>query len=464
MTKTALDIAIVGAGMGGLTAAITLGRLGHRVTVYERTAALRPVGSALSVWPNGVKVLRAVGLGERIDAVSGRMYSMGYRDKFGNALTSFSLTPLYEASGDAARPISRTALQEILLDAVRATDQTDQTAQTVGGSDGEHQTVGASAVQLATACVDFVQDAAGVDVMMADGRCVRADLLIVADGSRSALRSKVVGAAIARSYRGYVNWNGRVAVSPDLADAHEWLQFVGDGKRVSLMPMGGDQFYFFFDVPLPLNTPNDPSTYREELSAYFEGWAAPVQALIQRFDPSIVARVEIHDTAPLSTLVNGRVALLGDAAHAMTPDLGQGGCQAMEDAWVLAQCLAGRSDAPQQALLDYQALRCERAGSIVARARTRAELIHGSTFAADRAMDRLDEVAEPAFATERAITAEKDRAVGMRTSKRTSKGTWPATSEAISEATAAWYQELASENGAAIIAGLLKTVQGGPLK
>ena len=265
MTKTALDIAIVGAGMGGLTAAITLGRLGHRVTVYERTAALRPIGSALSVWPNGVKVLRALGLGERIDAVSGRMHSMGYRDKLGHALTSFSLAPLYEANGESARPISRTELQEILLDAVRAT------AETVGKDEGEGKETSRSAVQLATACVDFTQDAEGVDVVLADGRHVRADLLIVADGSRSVMRSKVVGADIARSYRGYVNWNGRVAVSPDLADAHEWLQFVGDGKRVSLMPMGGDQFYFFFDVPLPLGTVNDPSTYREELSAHFVG-------------------------------------------------------------------------------------------------------------------------------------------------------------------------------------------------
>jgi len=445
MTKTALDIAIVGAGMGGLTTAITLGRLGHRVTVYERTAALRPVGSALSVWQNGVKVLRALGLGERIDAVSGRMHSMAYRNKQGQVLTSFSLAPLYEASGESARPIGRTALQEILLDAVRAM------AAPVGEDPAKEATGNPAGVQsgvhLATACVDFAQDDEGVDVVLADGRQVRADLLIVADGSRSAMRSKVVGTDIARSYRGYVNWNGRIAVSPDLADAHEWLQFVGDGKRVSLMPMGGDQFYFFFDVPLPLGTINDPGTYREELSAHFAGWAEPVQKLIQRFDPSIVARVEIHDTAPLSSLVNGRVALLGDAAHAMTPDLGQGGCQAMEDAWVLSQCLLSCSDDPKQALLDYQAARCERVGSIVARARTRAELIHGSAFAAGRAIDETveaDAMPEVASEAKKAQLSERDSSVSV--------------------ATANWYQALASENGDAIIAGLLKTMQGGPLK
>ena len=423
MTKTALNIAIVGAGMGGLTAAITLGQQGHRVTVFERTAVLRPVGSAISVWPNGVKVLRALGLGERIDAISGRMHSMRYCDKSGQSLTSFSLEPLYQGSDEGARPISRTLLQQTLLAA----------AQSIAGNQ----------VKLGTACVDFVQDDDGVEVLLANGSRVRVDVLVIADGSRSAMRSKVVGQDITRSYRGYVNWNGRVAVSPDLADAHEWLQFVGDGKRVSLMPMGDDEFYFFFDVPLPIGTENARSSYREELLAHFSGWAAPVQTLIQRMDPELVARVEIHDTTPLPSLVNKRVALLGDAAHAMTPDLGQGGCQAMEDAWVLAECLTSESNAPEKALLAYQSARCERVGSIVARARTRAELIHGSAFAIGRPLDEEDDTAV-------------DTGHVKTNADRNADG-------AVSDATTAWYAELAQENGDAIIAGLLKTVKGGPL-
>ncbi|AYN96742.1 FAD-dependent urate hydroxylase HpxO [Pseudomonas sp. LTJR-52] len=383
-----LDIIIIGAGMGGLTAAIALQRAGHRVRLYERAAELAPVGAAISVWPNGVKVLEALGLGPDIAAVSGDMRSMSYRNREGNLLTHFSLEPLYRDVGQPARPIARAALQRILLDAA-----------------------GPERVSLGVSCEAVEQHADGVEVLLSDGRRERADLLIAADGTHSKLRNFVVNRAVSRNYCGYVNWNGRVAISPDLGEPHEWAQYVGDHQRVSLMPMGGDEFYFFFDVPLPAGTPNDRSRYRNELTEHFAGWAAPVQRLIERLDPAGIARVEIHDTEPLKTLINKRVVLLGDAAHAMAPDLGQGGCQAMEDAWVLACCLTEHGNDLHQALPAYDAARVERVGSIVSRARKRAETTHGH---------------DPAL-------------------------------------TRSWYAELVQETGEGILAGLGKTIAGGPL-
>ncbi|MDU4059081.1 MAG: FAD-dependent urate hydroxylase HpxO [Pseudomonas oryzihabitans] len=382
-----LDIIIAGAGMGGLTAALALQQAGHRVRLYERAQDLAPIGAAISIWPNGVKVLEQLGLGSAIAAVSGDMQTMSYRDHEGQLLTRFSLLPLYEAVGRPARPIARAHLQRLLLKAVGA----------------EHVTLGVG-------CEGFEQDTAGVTVLLNDGRRERADLLIAADGTHSRLRERVVGQAITREYCGYVNWNGRVKIAPDLAEAQDWAQFVGAHQRVSLMPMGGDEFYFFFDVPMPKGTPNDRSRYRAELAEHFAGWAPPVQRLIERLDPQGVARVEIHDTRPLPTLVQGRVALLGDSAHAMAPDLGQGGCQAMEDAWVLARCLDAEQD-PLAALQAYQAARLERVAGIVERARKRCEITHGH---------------EPL-------------------------------------ATQAWYAELARETGETVIAGLRKTAEGGPL-
>ena len=382
-----LDIIIAGAGMGGLTAALALQQAGHRVRLFERAQDLAPIGAALSIWPNGVKVLERLGLGSAIAAVSGDMQTMSYRDNQGQLLTQFSLLPLYEAVGRPARPIARAHLQRLLLEAV-----------------------GAERVTLGVGCEGFEQEAAGVTVLLGDGRRERADLLIAADGTHSRLRERVVGQAITREYCGYVNWNGRVKIAPDLAEAHDWAQFVGAHQRVSLMPMGGDEFYFFFDVPLPKGTPNDRSRYQAELAEHFAGWAPPVQRLIERLDPQGVARVEIHDTRPLPTLVQGRVALLGDSAHAMAPDLGQGGCQAMEDAWVLARCLDADQD-PLAALQAYQAARLERVAGIVERARKRCEITHGH--------DPL--------------------------------------------ATQAWYAELVRETGETVIAGLRKTADGGPL-
>jgi FAD-dependent urate hydroxylase len=200
---------------------------------------------------------------------------------------------------------------------------------------------------------------------------------VAADGIRSHLRTYVLGETVNPVYRGYVNWNGLVPISEDLAPADQWVIYVGDHQRASMMPVGGDRFYFFFDVPLPPGTSAVPEQYRADLKQYFAGWADPVQRLIDRLDPSTMARPEIHDVGPLEKLVRGRVVLLGDAAHATCPDLGQGGCQAMEDSLVLAQYLMTTNVGLDYALARYEGDRKARTSAVVTKARKRAEMIHG---------------------------------------------------------------------------------------
>ncbi|WP_236693532.1 FAD-dependent monooxygenase [Robbsia andropogonis] len=221
MAKNTLDIIVAGAGIGGLGVALALQQAGHRVRLFERTRALRPVGAAISVWPNGVKVLRALGVGAPLDAAAGKMDRMSYHDRDGGLMARFSLQPLYDKVQERAKPIARMALQQLLLDAV-----------------------GAHHVQLGATCERYEQDGAGVTVHLTNGSTHRADLFVVSDGSRSRLRDQVAGQVISRRYRGYVNWNGRIRIAPELGVADEWTQFVGDHRRVSLMPMGGDAFYF----------------------------------------------------------------------------------------------------------------------------------------------------------------------------------------------------------------------------
>lgn len=385
-TSQPLDIVIIGAGIGGLSAGIALQQRGHRVRLFDRVADLTPAGAAISVWPNGVNVLEKLGLGDAIKAASGAMDSMSYSRVDGELLTRFSLQPLYDTVAQRACPIARTALQKILLDAC-----------------------GRDNVTLGVSCEGVEATGNGVRVKFSDGQHVEADLVVAADGTHSRLRNYVVGREVVRDYCGYVNWNGRVDATNDLAPATEWAQFVGDHKRVSFMPMGNGQFYFFFDVPLPAGTPNDRSQYRNELRTHFSGWAAPVQKLIERLDPAIVSRVEIHDMVPTPSFVKGRVVLLGDAAHPMAPDLGQGGCQAMEDAWVLARCLDLAGEDVEGALAHYDTARAERTAQIMLRARARAQVTHGGAPIE----------------------------------------------------TQAWYQELAEETGERVIAGLVKTATGG---
>ncbi|EIK96215.1 FAD-binding monooxygenase [Pseudomonas sp. M47T1] len=381
-----LDIVIIGAGIGGLSAGIALQQSGHRVRLFDRVPQLTPAGAAISIWPNGVNVLEKLGLGEAIKAASGDMLAMSYNTAQGELLTRFSLQPLYQAVEQCACPIARTALQGILLEACGP----------------EHVTLGVT-------CEAVQALADGVRVTFSDGQQIDADLVIAADGTHSRLRNHVVGQEVQRQYCGYVNWNGRIDAAQDLAPANEWTQFVGDHKRVSLMPMGNDQLYFFFDVPLPGNSANVREGYRDELGVHFADWAEPVRKLIERLDTAVVSRVEIHDMAPIGSFVKGRVVLLGDAAHPMAPDLGQGGCQAMEDAWVLARCLEADAQDLKAALASYDAARVERTAQIMQRARARSDVTHGR---------------EP-------------------------------------EQTQAWYQELAAETGERVIAGLAKTAMGG---
>ncbi len=227
----------------------------------------------------------------------------------------------------------------------------------------------------------------------------------------STVRRHVLGNDTQRRYVGYVNWNGLVPISDDLAPKDTWTIYVGEHKRASMMPVGGDRFYFFFDVPLPIGTVSEPHQRQAELAGFFEGWAAPVQTLIQRLDPLKTNRVEIHDIEPLERLVRGRVALLGDAAHSTAPDLGQGGCQAMEDAEVLTRYLLTTNLSVADALKRYEAERKERTAAVILGARKRSDMTHG-----------------------------KDP-----------------------EKTKQWYKELKQEDGSDIINAISKTILAGPL-
>jgi FAD-dependent urate hydroxylase len=174
------------------------------------------------------------------------------------------------------------------------------------------------------------------------------------------------------------------------------------------MPVADGRFYFFFDVPLPAGRTHDRSLTRDVLSGHFTGWAAPVHTLIDLIDPLATNRVEIWDLDPFHTWVKGRVALLGDAGHNTTPDIGQGGCAAMEDAVALQLALRTNTLGVEDALLRYQRRRSERAADLVLRARRRSDVTHG---------------ADPA-------------------------------------ATQAWYDELRTEDGTNIIRGIVSNIEG----
>lgn len=384
-----MEITIIGAGMGGLTTGIALKKFGHKVTIYEQAEKILPVGAAISLWSNGVKCLNYLGLTEQVAKLGGQMDQLAYIDGLtGDTMTQFSLLPLIEEVGQRPYPVARADLQNMLMDEFGRKD-----------------------IQLGKKMVELQEQEDGVLVKFADGTEIKTDLLIGADGTHSITRTYVLGEQISRRYAGYVNWNGLVEISEKLTPADQWTTFVGQGKRVSLMPVADGKFYFFFDVPLPVGLENNRAEYKALLKQYFEDWCTPVQHLIDALDEQKTNRVEIHDIEPFAQFYKGRVVIVGDAAHSTTPDIGQGGCQAMEDAIYLARSLQINTLGLEDALKRYQNKRNERANELVLRARKRCDVTH-----------------------------MKDEAV-----------------------TKEWYEELRKEQGPHIMKGIISNIIGNPL-
>lgn len=379
---------IIGAGIGGMSAAAALKQQGIECDIFEAVKEIKPVGAALSIWSNGVKCMNHLGMGHIMDQLGGPMHFMAYQDGLsGVVMTQFSLSPLVEAVGERPCPVSRADLQSQMID-----------------------WWGKEKIQFGKRIKSVEQGADGVIAYFDDGTQASGDFMIAADGTHSKVRAHVLGYETERRYAGYVNWNGLVDIDEDIAPANQWTTFVGEGKRVSIMPIADGRFYFFFDVPLPKGLEEDRSSVKEDLAGYFSGWTAPVQKLIAAIDPSTTNRIEIHDIEPFDTLVKGKIALLGDSAHSTTPDIGQGGCSALEDAVVLGQCFAKNTDI-ETALLEYQSERLFRVKDLVLKARKRCDVTHGKDM----------------------------------------------------KETQAWYDELRQEKGDKIIEGLRTTIVGGPL-
>ena len=384
-----MAIAILGAGMGGLTTGIALKKFGHRVTIYEQTEHILPVGAAISLWSNGVKCLNYLGLTHQVARLGGQMDHLAYVDGLtGDVMTQFSLCPLIEEVGQRPYPVSRAELQNMLMDEFGRQD-----------------------IKLGKKMLSLAEHNDMVTVRFADGTEIQTELLVGADGTHSLTRAYVLGDQVERRYAGYVNWNGLVEISSDLAPADQWTTFVGEGKRASLMPVSDNRFYFFFDVPLPVGLENDRNQYKKKLKEYFQNWCAPVQSLIDAMNEQQTNRVEIHDIEPFTDFYKGRVVIVGDAAHSTTPDIGQGGCQAMEDAIYLARALQINTLGLQDSLRRYQNKRNERTGEMVLRARKRCDVTH-----------------------------MKDKSV-----------------------TQAWYEDLRTEQGPHIMKGIISNIVGNPL-
>jgi 2-polyprenyl-6-methoxyphenol hydroxylase-like FAD-dependent oxidoreductase len=335
---SAEPILVVGAGIGGLTAAIALRRAGLPVEVYERAPELLEVGAGLTLQPNALLALRAIGMEDAVRLAGHAQAASRLLRSDGRVLAEVPVQDVYRAVGAIAVGIHRGTLQSLLLDAL-----------------------GPVTPRCGRTAVGYEEESDRVTVHFAEGESATGALLLGADGLRSAVRAQLLadGEPV---YRGYTAWRGVAPPGATLlaASAESW----GCGRRFGMVPIDGGRAYWYAAVNAP---PGGTEISRAVLRALFAGWHASVHTLVEATPEEAILRGDVFDRPPSSIWGRGRVTLLGDAAHPMTPNLGQGACQAIEDAVVLARCLAERCD--PAALRRYEARRRRRANQVVVSAR-----------------------------------------------------------------------------------------------
>jgi 2-polyprenyl-6-methoxyphenol hydroxylase-like FAD-dependent oxidoreductase len=325
---------VVGGGIGGLCAAIGLRRIGVEATVYESAVALERVGAGLTLWANAINALRQLGVADAVVARGAVVRRGAIRTARGRTLACSDTGEHQRLFGEPTIALHRGDLQEELLAALPA--------------DG---------IRLGMACTTVEQDPEGVTARFANGETDRADLLVGADGIRSVVRPHVLP-LVALRYSGYSAWRG-VAARSEVVAAGQTSESWGRGSRFGIVPINDREIYWFATANAPAGQSQSPVERKQFLERRFRGWHQPVALLIEATPAERILHNDIYDFPPLPGWAAGRVVLLGDAAHATTPNMGQGACMAIESSVVLARSLAGE-ETLDAALRRYQAERMPR--------------------------------------------------------------------------------------------------------
>jgi 2-polyprenyl-6-methoxyphenol hydroxylase-like FAD-dependent oxidoreductase len=346
-----MRVVVVGAGMGGLSAAVALLRAEVDLVVLEQAPALQEVGAGLSLWPNAVHALRHLDVWDAVEALGAHIGRGDVLDRRGVLLHGSSTRPVEERFGAPVTMVHRADLQSLL----RASLHGEQ-------------------LRLGVRCVRVDQDASGVEVVLSDGSVERGDVAVGADGLRSVVRASTLADG-PPGYSGLTAWRAVVTVDAPLAARVAGSESWGDGSVFGMQRLPGDRVYWYAATRAGQGEAASSAGHRADLLDRFGGWHDPVPALVRATEEAAVLRNDLYDRPPPRRLASGRVALLGDAAHPMLPYLGQGACQAITDGVALSMALGGTPDI-RTALEAYTDRRLAQTAAAVTQSRRAARLAH----------------------------------------------------------------------------------------
>jgi 2-polyprenyl-6-methoxyphenol hydroxylase-like FAD-dependent oxidoreductase len=331
-----------------------------RVRVLERASVIHPAGAGLALQPNAIAVLAALGVADAVTAAGAALSRAALLDPAGRPLgPETRIDRLFDDTRARVIALHRTRLHAALLTAV-----------------------GAGVVRTDVRVAGYEARGQSLTVVCDGGERIETDLLVGADGLHSAVRAQLVGDGAPR-YAGYTSWRG-VTPAGRVAPPDRVTETWGRGERFGLVDIGFGEIYWFAVANAAAGgTDRD---VRAELLARFGGWHDPIRAVLESTPADRIIRTDIADRGPITCWHDAGVVLLGDAAHPMTPNLGQGAAQAIEDAGALATSLAS-AGSRAEALRAYEAARVTRANACVTASRRFGEVSQWSHPVAASARD-----------------------------------------------------------------------------
>ncbi|WP_397474560.1 FAD-dependent monooxygenase [Pusillimonas sp.] len=368
-------IVIVGAGLGGLTAALALLQRGFRVTVLEQSAELGEVGAGIQLSANATRVLSLLGMDDVV--------AMLGAETTGKVIRHWSTGrtwDIYDLASDSRKKYGhpfcmfhRADLHIALEQRVRQLDP--------------------AAIRLASRCVSVDTSGARPAAVLENGERVEGDLVVGSDGVHSRIRAAIIGPDSAR-FSGCYAWRG--VIPTERLPAHLRLplgtNWIGPGRHVVQYPLRRGELTNFVGIVEGLDWQVESWTQQGSLKdclANFEGWHEDVQLMIRAIDTHFKWALMVRE--PIQRWSVGRVTMLGDAAHPTLPFLGQGAAMALEDGYVLARALVRHRDDADRALAAYEAARVERTVRVVRGSNENAARFHNPKLAAPESAEKYIE-------------------------------------------------------------------------